>query len=450
LSTASLPAQKQDALPESFARLARRPIPESGGLTALRRAALDRFRERGLPTTRDEDWRFTSLAPLARTSFEAADPAPLSTTESRRWAAELAAEQALPAAACAVFVDGCFAPALSRLDTPGVVIASLRERLAAQPAFFEPILGRLLGDQPGAFADLNTALFEDGALVEILPQALVPEPLQLLFLSTGAAVARLPRVLVLARPGSEATLVETYAGSGGAASFTGAVTEILVEENAVLRRYKLQNEAAGAFHLSALGVRVGRNGRFHDFSVSLGAALSRHDLKVALAAEGAEASLDGLFFADGERHTDTHTIIDHIEPHGTSRQTYKGIVAGRGRGVFTGRVIVRKGAQKTDAAQSNQNLLLSREALVHSTPQLEILADDVKCRHGATTGQLDEAAVFYLRSRGLSEAAARGLLTVAFAADLVHKIAVPALRERVSALLLAKLPGVAEAPEAPL
>ena len=263
-------------------------------------------------------------------------------------------------------------------------------------------------------------------------------------------MACFPRVLVLARAGSEATLVETYVGAGTAASLTCAVTEIVVEENAELHRLKLQDETEQAFHVSTLCARLARHGRFHDLSFSLGALLSRHDLTVTLDAEGAESSLDGLFFADGDRHTDTHTLTLHARPHGTSRQTYKGIVDGRGRGVFTGRVVVQKDAQKTDAAQTNKNLLLSREALVHGAPQLEILADDVKCRHGATTGQLDEAAVFYLRSRGLSEAAARGLLTAAFAADLVRRITVPALRDRVSARLLSRLPGAAQVREAAL
>jgi Fe-S cluster assembly protein SufD len=257
-------------------------------------------------------------------------------------------------------------------------------------------------------------------------------------------------VLVRAGAGSEATLVETFAGPAADSSLTCAVTEVLVAENASLRRYKLQDEAEGAFHLSALFAKVGRHGRFHDLSVSLGARLSRHELRALLHDEGAEAVLDGLFYADGERHTETHTFVDHARPHGTSRQTYKGVVDGRGRGVFTGRVLVRADAQKTDAAQSNRNLLLSKEALVHSTPQLEILADDVKCRHGATTGQLDEPAVFYLRSRGLGLPAARSLLTTAFAAELVGRIEVPALRARVSDRLLARLPGAAEIREAVL
>ncbi|HEY6548539.1 MAG TPA: Fe-S cluster assembly protein SufD, partial [Vicinamibacteria bacterium] len=440
------PAADKETLPVALARLLERAAPgaEGAGHGALRRAALDRFRERGLPTTRDEDWRFTSVAPLARTAFV---PAEASKATSDR---EIDPYR-LPSAVEMVFVDGLYAPSLSRVGAEGVAVASLRECLVGQGATVEPHLGRLLGETASPFADLNTALHEDGAVVEVAPRSAVALPIHLLFFSTGKApVARFPRVLVLARAGSQATLVETYVGTGPAASLTCAVTEIVVEENAVLRRYKLQDEAEAAFHLSTLAARLARNGRFHDLSVSLGAALSRHDLTVTLDAEGAETSLDGLFFADGDRHTDTHTLIDHARPHGTSRQIYKGIVDGRGRGVFTGRVLVRKDAQKTDAAQSNKNLLLSREALVHGAPQLEILADDVKCRHGATTGQLDEAAVFYLRSRGLSEAAARGLLTAAFAGDLIGRIALPALRERVSTRLLSRLPGAAQVREAAL
>ena len=233
-------------------------------------------------------------------------------------------------------------------------------------------------------------------------------------------------------------------------NLTCAVTEALVDDNASLRRYKLQDESPTAFHLSSFAARLQRHARFADFSVSLGAALSRHDIGVEFAAEGGEATLDGLFYADGDRHTDTHSLIDHAQPHCTSRELYKGVVGGRGRGVFSGKILVRPGAQKTDAAQTNRNLLLSREALVHSIPQLEILADDVKCRHGATTGQLDEMALFYLRSRGLSEAAARGLLTVAFVSDLVHRIALFALRERVASRLVSSLPGAGEAREAVL
>jgi len=283
-------------------------------------------------------------------------------------------------------------------------------------------------------------------------EAVVKAPVHLLFVSSAqeAPTLAFPRVLVRAGAGSECTIVETWVGRQGPARLTSTVVEVLVGENAEVRRFKLQDEPETAFHVSSLVARLERNARFRDFSVSLGAALSRHDLDVDFAGEGGEATLEGILFADGDRTTDTHTRIDHARPHCTSRELYKSIVDGRGRGVFNGKIVVRAGAQKTDAAQTNKNLLLSKEALVHSIPQLEILADDVKCRHGATTGQIDEGALFYLRTRGLSEGAARGLLTIAFAADLVHRITLPALRERVSRSLLSRLPGAEEVREAAL
>jgi Fe-S cluster assembly protein SufD len=423
-----------------------RPKGGPSFLEPVRALALARFAERGLPTTRDEDWRFTSVGAIARTAFARPDPS----AAPRVKASDLAPLRLPDCAAELVFVDGVFAPDLSHTETAaGLSAESLRVVLAGEASRLEPHLARIL-PKPNAFADLNTALFEDGALVVVQPGAIVPGPVHLLFVSSGDGrpTASHPRVLVLSGAGSEATLVETYSGLPGASGLTCAVTEAFLDDNASLRRYKLQDESPTAFHVSSFGARTGRHSRLTDFSVSLGAALSRHDLHVDFAAEGGEATLEGLFYADGERHTDTHSLVDHARPHCTSRELYKGVVGGRGQGVFSGKVMVRPGAQKTDAAQTNRNLLLSREALVHSIPQLEILADDVKCRHGATTGQLDEMALFYLRSRGLSESAARGLLTVAFVSDLVGRIALPALRERVASLLVANLPGAAEVREA--
>ena len=431
---------------ESLASL--RPQDGPSFLEPLRAAALSRFAGAGLPTSRDEDWRFTSLAAIARTKFARPEAASASHVSE----GDLAAWRLPDCAAELVFVNGAFAPVLSRTPAvAGLSAESLRAVLARDAARVEPHLTRLLRN-PNAFADLNTGVFEDGVLVEVRPGTVLPGPVHLLFVSgrEGGPTVSYPRVLVLAGAGSEATVVETYAGLPGASNLTCAVTEALVDENASLRRYKLQDESPTAFHVSSFAARLLRHARFADFSASLGAALSRHDIGVDFAAEGGEATLDGLFFADGERHTDTHSLIDHAQPHCTSRELYKGIVGGRGRGVFSGKILVRPGAQKTDAAQTTRNLLLSRDALVHSIPQLEILADDVKCRHGATTGQLDEMALFYLRSRGLSESAARGLLTVAFASDLVHRIALPVLRERVARHLLANLPGAAEVREAAL
>jgi Fe-S cluster assembly protein SufD len=232
-------------------------------------------------------------------------------------------------------------------------------------------------------------------------------------------------------------------GPDGHAYLANPATDVHVGEGARVEHYRWQREGSSAFHFAALRARVERNGRFVDRSFLSGAALARQEAVVSFAGEGGECVLDGLFFADGERHTDVHTVIDHAQPHCTSREHYKGILDGRARGVFTGLVRVRAGAQKTDSAQSNRNLLLSRDALVHSTPQLEILADDVKCKHGSTTGQLDLAALFYLRSRGIGEEAARGLLTWAFASELVRAIPIAPLRAAVTRDLSARLaPGL--------
>jgi Fe-S cluster assembly protein SufD len=242
--------------------------------------------------------------------------------------------------------------------------------------------------------------------------------------------------------------VESFTSPDGLGSLTIAVTEVVVEDNACVDRTKLQREGEHALHVASLAARLGRDGRFSDHSVSLGAALSRNDILVRLEAEGGEAVLNGLFAVDGRRVADTHSTIDHAQPHCSSRELYRGILDGQSRGVFNGLVLVRPGAQKTDAWQMNKNLLLSREALVHSTPQLEILADDVKCKHGSTTGQLDPNALFYLRSRGLDEPAARSLLTWAFAVDLVRQLKVEPARRAVERHLAAHLPGVAGLAEA--
>jgi Fe-S cluster assembly protein SufD len=242
--------------------------------------------------------------------------------------------------------------------------------------------------------------------------------------------------------------VESFASPAGSASLANAVTEVVVEDNALVDRSKLQQEGAESLHVASLAVRLGRDARFSDHSISLGAALSRNDIDVRFAAEGGECVLNGLFVVDGRRVADTHSRVDHSRPHCSSRELYKGVLDGQARGVFNGLVVVRPGAQKTDAWQMNKNLLLSREALVHSTPQLEILADDVKCKHGSTTGQLDPAALFYLRSRGLDEAAARSLLTWAFASDLLQQLKAEPVRRAVERHLQARLPGVASLAEA--
>jgi Fe-S cluster assembly protein SufD len=263
-----------------------------------------------------------------------------------------------------------------------------------------------------------------------------------------SGTAAYSRTLLVAGRGSESRIVEVFASGAGRASLTNAVTEVVIEDGASVDRCKLQQEGSDALHVATLAVRLGRDARFYDHSLVLGAAFSRDDIDVRFEGEGGECVLNGLFVVDGRRVADTHSRIDHARPHCSSRELYKGILDGQARGVFNGLVIVRPGASKTDAWQMNRNLLLSSEALVHSTPQLQILADDVKCKHGSTTGQLDPAALFYLRSRGIGEAEARGLLTWAFASELLRTVRDEWVRAAVEKQLQQRLPGVAGLVEA--
>jgi Fe-S cluster assembly protein SufD len=340
-----------------------------------------------------------------------------------------------------VFVNGRFSSELSRLSPlpEGIRLGSLSEALTRLTPEVASRLGRLSSEE-GAFSALNEAFLEDGAYIEIAEGAIVETPLHLIFASAREERPALssPRVLIVAGPHSQSSVVETYLGSGGEA-FTNAVTEIDVADGASLQHVKVQDEHEAASHVHAILARVGRSARIGQHNLSFGAALARTDIKVTLAGEGAECALNGLSVASGTQHIDNHTLIDHAVPHGTSRELYKGIWDGRSRGVFHGKIVVRAGAQKTDALQTNRNLLLSRQALVNSTPALEILADDVKCRHGSTIGQIEEAPLFYLRSRGLDEDAARRLLTYAFAADVSARLPIEPIRASVESFLVGAL-----------
>jgi Fe-S cluster assembly protein SufD len=441
-------AEDREVFRASFERFAERlSEKDAPWLRRLRTAAMARFAEMGFPTTRDEAWRKTSVARIARTAFRPAD-------------VNVSGTDALPAfdlpglpGPRIVFVNGRYSAELSALGAArkGLEVLSLRDVLARQPERLEPLLTRVVGETGHVFADLNTAFVEDGAVVFVAPGVVLEDAIHLLYLSLNpghAPTVSFPRTLIVAGKGSELRVVESYGGPDDQVYLTSAVTEIVVQEGASVDHYKVQREGNRSFHVATLAIRQDRNARFSDHAVAFGADLSRNDIGVLFAGEGGECTLNGLFLADGERHADTHTRVDHAVPHCTSRQLYKGIVDGSARGVFDGLVLVRKDAQKTDASQTNKNLLLSRQALVDSTPRLEILADDVKCKHGSTTGQLDPQALFYLRSRGIAEAAARTLLTYAFASDVVRRIRVEPVRKAVEGHLQSRLPAAAEIKEA--
>jgi Fe-S cluster assembly protein SufD len=425
------------------------PATEPEWLRALRAAGIGAFEETGFPTLKDEDWRHTSVAPIVRTRFARAGSAgggvDTAVLDALAFGRAFRGQQL-------VFVNGRYAPDLSSAPmADGVRIRSLRDVLDRQPQLVEPYLDRQAAGPGRPFSALNSAFLQDGAFVSIPAGQVLVDPIHLVFFSTagatGPAVSH-PRVLVLAGRNSQAAVVESYGGTVGARYLTNEVTEVVLEDGAVLDHYRLQQESLDAFHVGALCVSQGRATRFTSHAVSLGSALSRVDIRQVFAGEGGECVLNGLFLGEDSQHTDTHTWVDHAHPHCSTRELYKGIVDDRARGVFGGRILVRPGAQKTDAIQNNKNLILSREALVDSLPQLEILADDVKCKHGSTTGQLDPLALFYLRSRGIGEEAARALLTYAFASDVVQRIGIEAVRVGLTEHLQRRLPAAADIQEA--
>lgn len=413
------------------ARLSRGDRP---WLSELRRAAASSFAQLGYPTTKLEDWKYTNVAPIAGLSFKPAEPL-----------AELPPEalRALPLwdleASRFVFLNGHFREDLSSAPPEGVRVINLERAISDDDPALGQHLAKYANYRDQAFVALNTALFGDGLLVEIPKGLVVEKPLLLIFASSGdrgEAAAAHPRNLIIAGPGSQAALLECYFGVNGGVYFTNAVTEIVLGENAVFNHYKVQRESPSAFHIATTQVCQGRSSVFYSRSISWGGALTRNDLNVVLDAEGADCTLDGLYLAGGNQHVDNHTLIDHAKPHSSSRELYKGILDGSSVGVFNGKIIVRKDAQKTDAYQANKNLLLSDEAEINTKPQLEILADDVRCTHGATIGQIDQDALFYLCSRGISHEEARQLLIYAFANEVLSRIRDDSIRGRLEGVLL--------------
>ncbi len=402
------------------------------GIALIRQEAARRFAELGFPTTRDEDWRFTNVSPIARTQFSAA------TSDLSAWGEGHLEQRLAPyeGGPRLVFINGRYSPELSSLKLArGIRATPLREANGAVEAH----LARYAAYQDRAFVALNTANFEDGACIEIPKGTVVEEPIHLVFLATGGDVPVIshPRNLVVIGPDSQATVVESYIGHG-AKYFTNAVTEIVAGDHSVVDHYKLQEEDERSFHVATLQVQLGRDANFSTHSISLGGGLVRNDINAVLA-EGTEATVNGLYLPSGSQHVDNHTVIDHARPHGTSHELYKGILGGASAAVFNGKIIVRPGAQKTDAKQTNKNLVLSEDATINTKPELQIHADDVRCTHGATIGQLDQEAIFYLQSRGIGKEQARDLLTYAFARDIIDRIKVEPLRARLGKIVLERL-----------
>ena len=402
-------------------------------LRTARTSAFARFLERGFPTPKDEEWKFTNVAPIAAANFRRGDGGPRVTAA--------AIEPFLFTDAFrlqAVVVNGQLSAGLSSLSglPEGVTITSLGEALAAQPPLEGP---SLKSDHP--FVLLNTAFCVGGVFVHIAPKTVLTEPIHVLFVSApGAAPALIaPRLFVVAGEQSQVSIVENYAGIGHTPALTTAVTEVLLGPGSVVDHVKIQRETAEAFHMASMFVQLHRASTFASRAITFGGRIARNDITATLAGDGAECTLNGLYVADGETLVDTHTTIDHAMPHCPSHEVYKGILAGRAKAVFNGKIIVRPDAQKTDAKQTNKALLLSGDASINTKPQLEIFADDVKCTHGAAIGQLDADQLFYLRARGINLENARNILIHAFASDVLNGIKQDAVRARLEEVLVAKL-----------
>jgi Fe-S cluster assembly protein SufD len=410
--------------------------PSPSWLRELRESAAIRFAQIGFPTRRDEEWRFTNVSSIVETPFTLAAKAQSEMTPEEIHAYTYAGMSGTQL----VFVNGHFQADLSSASFPaGVVVSGLAAAMASDPELIQSQLGRSAEFISQSFVALNTAALEDGAFVHIKRGAIVEEPIHLLFVSTpqGGPTVSHPRTLILADENCQATIVESYSGTPDQVYFTNAVTEIVVAESAVIDHYKVQRESRKAFHIATMQLQIARSANFSSHSIALGGLLVRNEANAYLGGEGIECTLNGVYVGNDNQVIDNHTTIDHAMPHCNSHEIYKGILDGRSRGVFNGKIFVRQDAQKTDAKQTNQTLLLSPTAQIDTKPQLEIFADDVKCTHGATIGQLSDDALFYLRARGIPQDQARALLTYAFASDIVSRIKIDAIRAQLDQVLLA-------------
>lgn len=426
---------------ESFARFDTATVGNGHEwLRPVRQAAIARFGELGFPTIRHEDWRFTNLAPIGQIPFQLA-------RDARGKVTRQGLEQfSIPGLGGAhlVFVNGRYVAALSSPESlgDGLSVRSLAEALRGDRDVLEQHLTRYAGYYDDAFSALNTAFMEDGAFVHIHRGRVIDQPIRLLYVSTATAqpIVTHPRNLIVLDEDSQAVIIEDYVSLDAGVYFSNVITEAVVGQNGVLSHYLLEQESEQAFNISTLRVEQGRSSNVTSHTVMLGGALVRNNVHPVLSGEGGECVINGLFMAKGRQHMDNFMRVEHASPHCDSRQFYHGILDGHSHGVFSGRIIVHKDAQKTDAKQTNKNLLLSQGAQIDSKPQLEIYADDVKCTHGATIGQIDQDAVFYLRSRGIAEDAARALLLFGFAGESLERMKDEPIRKHLERLVADWLP----------
>lgn len=415
-------------------RLAGHNVP---WLSMARKSAFERFAAHGLPTRREEEWKYTDLSVVGKRASLAPDSIPPDPAfDTRLYAWTLSQENVY----LMVFVNGFYSIELSRLSElpSGARLSSFADLLdddASLPEYFFD-----QQHEHTILSALNNAFATDGAVLILEPGTVLGKPIYLLYIASGHGSAIYPRNIVIAREGARATVIEHYLGVVGTRNFTNAVTQISLGVSAELEHCKLVQEGSAAYHVAGISAEQAAGSRFVSHSFVFGGRLTRNDITTRLNDPGCQCTLDGLYLLDGKQHADHHTRIDHLAPSGTSREFYRGILDGESHGVFNGKVVVHPGALKTDAHQSCRNLLLSRQAEADAKPQLEIFADDVKCTHGATVGQLDDASLFYLRTRGIDAKMARSLLVYGFADDIVRRVGMPRLRSRIETLILGRLP----------
>jgi len=408
----------------------------STSMHAIRRKAMQRFVDLGFPTAHQEEWRFTNIVPITQKEFQ-----PIVRSEIKSATKIDIQPHLVEHAHHLVFLDGVYSPELSDISSfpAGTKVGSVAEQLKSHPELILPYINTM--GEENAFTLLNTAFLWDGAFLSVPKGVLLESPIQLLFLATDRAqlFAAQPRNIVIAGKASQFKIIETYAGLAENTYLSNAVTEVVLGDHSIVEHDKMQKESMNAFHIGTTHVQMSAASQYTSNVISLGGFIVRNNITARFEAEGAECILNGLSLGRDTQLIDNHTVIDHAVPHCSSHELYKSILGGASKGVFNGKVFVRKDAQKTDAKQTNKTLLLSDDATMHTKPQLEIFADDVKCTHGATIGQLDEEQIFYLRSRGINLDAARDILTSAFANDVINRISIDPLRRMVEHMILDRL-----------
>jgi len=408
-----------------------------------RQSALNLFKESGFPNSRLENWKYTDVRPIKKQSFSNVNEATITISKEDIDAIRFQDLDCIEL----VFINGLFSKEHSNADSAekGLVVENMLDAMAKDKGLLAKHLTKYADDKVSPFTALNTAFIQNGTFINVAANAVIEKPINILYLSkeSNTTLATHPRNLIVMGENSEATVIESYIGLDDANYFTNAVTEVALSNNANLKHYKIQQESLNAYHIGNLDVMQGKDSTLESHSISLGGALVRNDIHGQLAAEGAEIIMNGLYMTGEKQHVDNHTRVDHLKPRTLSTENYRGVLNGKSRAVFNGKVIVHKDAQKIEAHQNNANLLLSDDAEIDTKPELEIYADDVKCTHGATVGQLDQNMLFYLRSRAIDEDTARSLLTYAFADELISNINFAPIRNRLERLVIGQLPDAA-------